>query len=123
MPQALEKVDAYISAKPGRAGGVSCAKGLILTELGRSADAIAVFTGLTEDFPELPEPYNNLAVLTHSRNSTTRRAPRSKWRFAPIQATPSRTRTSATTPSWPARPTTRRCNSTRRTLRRRPSFR
>ena len=26
-------------------------------------EAIQVFTGLTEDFPELPEPYNNLAVL------------------------------------------------------------
>lgn len=38
-------------------------RGLILTELGRSGDAIAVFTKLTEDFPELPEPYNNLAIL------------------------------------------------------------
>jgi tetratricopeptide (TPR) repeat protein len=27
------------------------------------AEAIAVFTKLTEDYPELPEPYNNLAVL------------------------------------------------------------
>jgi tetratricopeptide (TPR) repeat protein len=31
--------------------------------MGRPADAIAVFTKLTEDYPELPEPYNNLAVL------------------------------------------------------------
>ena len=62
MPQALEKVDAYISTKPKDAQG-RFMRGLILTELGRSADAIAVFTKLTEDFPELPEPYNNLAVL------------------------------------------------------------
>ena len=62
MQQALEKVDGYISTKPKDAQG-RFMQGLILTELGRSADAIAVFTKLTEDFPELPEPYNNLAVL------------------------------------------------------------
>ena len=62
MPQALEKVDIYISGKPKDAQG-RFLRGLILTEMGRSADAIAVFTKLTEDFPELPEPYNNLAVL------------------------------------------------------------
>ena len=61
-PQALEKVDAYIASKPKDAQG-RFLKGLILTEMGRSAEAISVFTRLTEDFPELPEPYNNLAVL------------------------------------------------------------
>ena len=60
--QALEKVDLYIASKPKDAQG-RFLKGLILTEMGRSADAVAVFTKLTEDFPELPEPYNNLAVL------------------------------------------------------------
>ena len=60
--QALEKVDTYISAKPKDAQG-RFLKGLILTDMGRQADAIALFTKLTEDFPELPEPYNNLAVL------------------------------------------------------------
>jgi tetratricopeptide (TPR) repeat protein len=62
MPQALEKADAYISTKPKDAQG-RFLKGLILTEMGRLPDAIAVFTKLTEDYPELPEPYNNLAVL------------------------------------------------------------
>ena len=62
MPQALEKADSYIASKPKDAQG-RFLRGLILTEMGRSADAIAVFTKLTEDFPELPEPYNNLAVL------------------------------------------------------------
>ncbi len=62
MAQALEKVDLYIANKPKDAQG-RFLKGLILTEVGRTADAIAVFTKLTEDFPELPEPYNNLAVL------------------------------------------------------------
>ncbi|MEI7429322.1 MAG: tetratricopeptide repeat protein [Betaproteobacteria bacterium] len=62
MSQAMEKVEILISAKPREAQG-RFLKGLILTETGRQSDAIAVFTKLTEDFPELPEPYNNLAVL------------------------------------------------------------
>lgn len=36
---------------------------MILSEQGKSADAVIVFQKLTEDYPELPEPYNNLAVL------------------------------------------------------------
>ena len=38
-------------------------RGVILTEQGKQAEAIAAFTQLTQDFPELPEPYNNLAAL------------------------------------------------------------
>ena len=38
-------------------------KGLILAEQGKSGEAILIFTALTEDYPELAEPYNNLAVL------------------------------------------------------------
>ena len=59
---ALEKANAYITANPKDAQG-RFRKGLILTELNRFADAIKVFSDLTDDFPELPEPYNNLAVL------------------------------------------------------------
>lgn len=62
FPQALEKIDAYLATRPKDAQG-RFFKGLILTELGRSGDAIAVFTKLSEEYPELPEPYNNLAVL------------------------------------------------------------
>ncbi len=36
---------------------------MILSEQGKTADAINIFQKLTEDYPELPEPYNNLAVL------------------------------------------------------------
>lgn len=36
---------------------------MILSEQGKTTDAINVFQKLTEDYPELPEPYNNLAVL------------------------------------------------------------
>jgi len=37
--------------------------GVAIGERGRTQDAIDVFQQLTEDFPELPEPYNNLAVM------------------------------------------------------------
>ena len=62
MPQAMEKVDILIATRPTEAQG-RFLKGLILTEMGRQNEAITLFTKLTEDFPELPEPYNNLAVL------------------------------------------------------------
>lgn len=38
-------------------------KGLILTRLGRMSEAEQVFVELTKKNPQLPEPYNNLAVV------------------------------------------------------------
>jgi ketosteroid isomerase-like protein len=43
-------------------------KGVIQRDSGKTAEAIATFTKLTEDYPELPEPYNNLAVLYAGQN-------------------------------------------------------
>ena len=37
--------------------------GVTVADLGRTQDAIDVFRQLAADFPELPEPHNNLAVL------------------------------------------------------------
>lgn len=59
---ALAKVDVALSQRPKDAQ-LRFIKGVILSEQGKSADAINVFQKLTEDYPELPEPYNNLAVL------------------------------------------------------------
>jgi len=59
---ALDKVNAFLVANPKDAQG-RFLKGLILTELNRHNEAIKVFSDLTDDYPELPEPYNNLAVL------------------------------------------------------------
>jgi colicin import membrane protein len=42
-------------------------QGLIYTRMNRLDDAAAVFTKLTEEHPELPEPYNNLAVVHAAR--------------------------------------------------------
>jgi Flp pilus assembly protein TadD/ketosteroid isomerase-like protein len=60
--QALEQVDKYLAGKPKDAQG-RFLKGIVLTEMNKPNEAIAVFTKLTEDYPELPEPYNNLAVI------------------------------------------------------------
>jgi Flp pilus assembly protein TadD len=38
-------------------------KGVLLSESGRRDQAAAVFEQLTIDFPDMPEPYNNLAVI------------------------------------------------------------
>ncbi|WP_439113182.1 tetratricopeptide repeat protein [Hydrogenophaga sp.] len=60
--EALIKVDQYLVTKP-RDPQMRFLKGVIQTEGGKPAEAIATFSKLTEEFPELPEPYNNLAVL------------------------------------------------------------
>jgi Flp pilus assembly protein TadD len=60
--QALAKAEQYLAGKP-RDPQMRFLKGVVQTEMGRTADAVATFTQLTQDYPELPEPYNNLAVL------------------------------------------------------------
>lgn len=60
--QALDKVNKYLAGNPKDAQA-RFLKGMILTEQGQSNDAIIIFSALTKDYPELPEPYNNLAVL------------------------------------------------------------
>ena len=62
ISEALGKVDQYLATRP-RDPQMRFMKGVIQTESGKPVDAITTFTKLTEDFPELPEPYNNLAVL------------------------------------------------------------
>jgi tetratricopeptide (TPR) repeat protein len=71
--KALERLETYLSAKPKDVQGTKIAqarflKGLILAEQGKTAEAIKIYVSLTEDYPELPEPYNNLAVLYASQN-------------------------------------------------------
>jgi len=61
-PQALEKIDAYLAGSPNDAQALFF-KGVIYSGMNKPDEAIAVFTRLTEDYPEFPEPYNNLAVL------------------------------------------------------------
>lgn len=60
--QAMERVNGYLAAHPADVQGVFL-KGVILAEQRKSADAIKIFSDIAEKHPELPEPYNNLAVL------------------------------------------------------------
>lgn len=60
--EALAKADEYLAGKPNDPQ-LRFLKGVAQTEAGKTADAMATFQRLTEDYPELPEPYNNLAVL------------------------------------------------------------
>jgi tetratricopeptide (TPR) repeat protein len=62
LAEASAKADQFLATKP-RDAQMRFIKGVILTEQGKPNDAISTFTKLTEDYPELPEPYNNLAVL------------------------------------------------------------
>jgi tetratricopeptide (TPR) repeat protein len=66
VDRALERVDQYLKTKPKDARG-RFLRGILLTEQNKPQDAIKVFTELTQDYPELPEPYNNLAVLHASQ--------------------------------------------------------
>lgn len=50
-------------AKNPRDAQVRFLRAVSLAEARREADAIAAFEAMTQEFPELPEPYNNLAVL------------------------------------------------------------
>jgi tetratricopeptide (TPR) repeat protein len=64
--QALAKIEQSLTTKP-RDPQLRFLKGVIQTEMGKPQDAIGTFNKLTEEYPELPEPYNNLAVL-HASN-------------------------------------------------------
>ena len=63
---ALDRVNVYLTTKPKDAVA-RFIRGLAQAELGKTNDAIMTFQALTEDYPELPEPYNNLAVLYSSK--------------------------------------------------------
>ena len=88
LPQSLERVDKFLAGKPRDAQG-RFLKGMILTKMNRPADAIHVFAKLAEDYPELPEPYNNLAVLYASQDQyeKARTALESSIRTHPSYAT------------------------------------
>ena len=61
-PEAIAKLDALSAERP-REPQARFMKGLALSDQGKTDEAIAVFRGVLADFPELPEPRNNLAVL------------------------------------------------------------
>jgi len=64
---ALARADRFLSNKP-RDAQMRLLKGVAQRDAGKTADAIGTFVKLTEDFPELPEPFNNLGVIYADQN-------------------------------------------------------
>jgi len=60
--EALSKTNEYLAKHPADPQ-MRFMKGVLLAEQNKPEEAIAIFTRLTEDYKDLPEPYNNLAVL------------------------------------------------------------
>lgn len=60
--EALTQLDEHLSNNPQDADA-RFNRGVALIKLNRTNEAIKAFAGLTRDFPQLPEPYNNLAVI------------------------------------------------------------
>ena len=60
--EALEALEAALKTA-SRDAQLRFLYGVTMAEAGRRDDAVAVFEQLSSDFPELPEPYNNLAVM------------------------------------------------------------
>jgi ketosteroid isomerase-like protein len=67
LDEAMTRADAFLKDKP-RDPQMRFLKAVIQLDTGKRAEAIAAFTQLTQDAPELPEPYNNLAVIYASQN-------------------------------------------------------
>lgn len=59
---ALVKADAHLESHADDPQ-MRFLKGLVLSAMDRREEAIALFTKLSADYPALPEPYNNIAVL------------------------------------------------------------
>lgn len=64
--RALERIDVWLKTRPKDARG-RFLRGMILSQQKKTDDAARIYTDLTLDFPELPEPYNNLAVIYADR--------------------------------------------------------
>jgi len=62
LAEGIARADAFLAKNP-RDAQMRFLKGVLLTEMNRTNEAIAIFAKLTEDYPALPEPHNNLAVL------------------------------------------------------------
>jgi len=62
LAEALKRVEGMLMLNPSNSK-MRFTKAIILAQQGKSPEAITLLIKLTEDFPDLPEPYNNLAVL------------------------------------------------------------
>ena len=59
---AMQRADQFLATTPADPQ-MRFMKGVMLADAKRDAEATALFLKLTEDYPDLAEPYNNLAAL------------------------------------------------------------
>ena len=71
--EAIEVLDKLHAERP-REPQARFLKGLALADSGKTDAAIAIFQAVLGDYPELPEPHNNLAVLYAQKGEY-----RSRW--------------------------------------------
>ncbi len=62
---ALTRLEAAVARKPelARDAQYTFLRAVALMDLQRDAEALSVFEGMTQLYPELPDPWNNIAVL------------------------------------------------------------
>ncbi|MBI1732713.1 MAG: tetratricopeptide repeat protein [Gammaproteobacteria bacterium] len=66
LEEALSRVDSDLAADKSDVT-LQFLKGLVLTRLNRLDHAAEIFQQITDEHPDLPEPYNNLAVVHAAR--------------------------------------------------------
>ena len=62
----MKVVDTALQSAP-RDAALRFTRAVMLADAGRNDEAMQGFTELTQEFPELPEPHNNLATLHAAR--------------------------------------------------------
>jgi tetratricopeptide (TPR) repeat protein len=62
LAAALQRAEAALAARPADPS-LRFVHGVVLMDLQRDEAALAVFTALSQEYPGLPDPYNNIALL------------------------------------------------------------
>jgi tetratricopeptide (TPR) repeat protein len=62
LTAAMARADKAIAAQP-RDAQMRFLRGVALMDLGRDAEALDAFVRLTQEHPDLPDPYNNIGLL------------------------------------------------------------
>ncbi|MGB0723006.1 MAG: tetratricopeptide repeat protein [Gammaproteobacteria bacterium] len=66
LKPALEIVESVLKGQPDDIGA-RLLKGVILAQMGQLGDATRIFQSITDDRPDLPQPFNNLAAIQASQ--------------------------------------------------------
>lgn len=62
LPGALQRTERALVAKPKDAP-LRFLHGVVLMDMQRNDEALALFMQFSQEYPELPDPYNNIALL------------------------------------------------------------